>query len=98
MQAGGTSVPHPRPDRWQHPTTRRHDPDVSPCPEGGVHRWGPEAAMRFLRVDGHEMAYVEEGAGAPVLFVHGALADLRFWAPQMAAFARRYRAVAVSLR
>jgi pimeloyl-ACP methyl ester carboxylesterase len=48
--------------------------------------------MRFLRVDGHEMAYVEEGAGAPVLFVHGALADLRFWAPQMGAFARRHRA------
>ena len=54
--------------------------------------------MRFLRVGGHEMAYVEEGAGAPVLFVHGALADLRFWAPQMGAFARRHRAIAVSLR
>ena len=54
--------------------------------------------MRFLRVGGHEMAYVEEGAGAPVLFVHGALADLRFWAPQMGAFGRRHRAIAVSLR
>jgi esterase len=44
------------------------------------------------------MAYVEEGSGAPLLLVHGALADLRFWAPQMGAFARRHRAVAVSLR
>ena len=42
--------------------------------------------MRFLRVNGHEMAYVEEGAGAPLLLVHGALSDLRFWGPQMRAF------------
>jgi pimeloyl-ACP methyl ester carboxylesterase len=54
--------------------------------------------MRFLRVNGHEMAYVEEGSGAPLLLVHGALADLRFWAPQVRAFGRRYRAIAVSLR
>ncbi len=54
--------------------------------------------MRFLRGNGHEMAYVEEGAGAPLLLVHGALSDLRFWGPQMRAFGRRYHAVAVSLR
>ena len=54
--------------------------------------------MRFLRVNGREMACVEEGSGPPLLLVHGALADLRFWAPQMAAFGRRHRAVAVSLR
>jgi pimeloyl-ACP methyl ester carboxylesterase len=54
--------------------------------------------MRFLRVNGHEMAYVEEGAGAPLLLVHGALSDLRFWAPQMQAFGRCYRAIAVGLR
>ena len=49
--------------------------------------------MRFLRVNGHEVAYVEEGAGPPLLLVHGALSDLRFWAPQMRAFGRRYHAV-----
>src|SRR5215208_5085536 len=38
MQAGGL-WPRKRPDRWQHPTTRRGIPDVFPCPEGGVHRW-----------------------------------------------------------
>ena len=46
--------------------------------------------MQFLRVSGHDMAYVEEGTGAPLLLVHGALADLRFWAPQMGAFGRHY--------
>src|SRR4051794_34154527 len=30
--------PRKRPDRWQHPTTRYGDPEVFPCPEGGVHR------------------------------------------------------------
>ena len=54
--------------------------------------------MRFLRVNGHEMAYVEEGAGAPLLLIHGALSDLRFWGPQMRALGRCYHAVAVSLR
>src|SRR3954467_11873138 len=38
-QARGGSLPHQRPDRWQHPTTRHDSPEVSPCPEGGVHRW-----------------------------------------------------------
>ncbi len=33
--AGG--APHQRPDGWQHPTTRLHSPEVSPCPEEGVH-------------------------------------------------------------
>src|SRR5215217_6948457 len=37
MQAGGP-WPCERPDRWQHPTTRHGNPDVFPCPEGGVHR------------------------------------------------------------
>jgi pimeloyl-ACP methyl ester carboxylesterase len=54
--------------------------------------------MRFLRVNGYDMAFEERGAGAPLLLLHGALADLRYWAPQVEAFGRRYRTVAVSLR
>ena len=54
--------------------------------------------MPSLRVNGYEMAYVEQGAGEPVLLVHGSLNDHRFWAPQMYAFAARFRTVAVCLR
>jgi pimeloyl-ACP methyl ester carboxylesterase len=54
--------------------------------------------MQFLRVNGYEMAYVEEGAGAPLLLVHRALCDLRYWRPQMEAFRQHYRTIAVSLR
>lgn len=41
---------------------------------------------------------MEAGRGAPVLFVHGSLDDLRSWRHQMAAFAARYRAIAYSRR
>lgn len=54
--------------------------------------------MPTLDIGGYDMAYVEQGAGDPVVFVHGTLQDQRYWAPQMAAFGARYRAIAVSLR
>jgi pimeloyl-ACP methyl ester carboxylesterase len=55
-------------------------------------------SMQFLRINGYEMAYVEQGAGAPLLLVHGALCDCRYWGPQMEAFGQHYRTIAVSLR
>ena len=57
-----------------------------------------EAWMPTLRVNGYDMAYVEEGAGAPLLLVHGTLCDYRHWAWQMAPFGEHYRTIAVSLR
>lgn len=58
-------------------------------------------AARFGTVDiGHHIVlhYVEEGAGAPVVFVHGSLCDMGYWKDQVDAFARRYRAIAYSRR
>ena len=37
---------------------------------------------RQLSVNGVELSYIEQGTGAPVVFVHGAWMDLRFWEPQ----------------
>jgi pimeloyl-ACP methyl ester carboxylesterase len=54
--------------------------------------------MHVLQVNGTNMAYVEQGEGVPVLLIHGAMCDHRYWAPQMEAFARRHCAIAVSLR
>jgi len=54
--------------------------------------------MPQLWVNGVELAYSEQGAGTPVVFVHGAWMDLRYWEPQRQAVATQYRFVAYSLR
>lgn len=54
--------------------------------------------MGTLRVNGYDMAFVERGAGAPLLLVHGTLSDYRWWAGQMEPFGAHYRTIAVSLR
>ncbi|TDH59561.1 alpha/beta hydrolase [Dankookia rubra] len=54
--------------------------------------------MQLLHVNGYDMAYVEQGSGAPLVLLHGAMCDLRYWATQMEAFGRRYRTIAPSLR
>lgn len=53
---------------------------------------------RQLNANGVELSYVEQGAGTPVIFVHGAVGDLRYWEPQREAFAARHRFVACTLR
>ena len=53
---------------------------------------------RQLKANGTDLTYVEEGKGAPIVFVHGAVADLRFWEPQRTAFAKKHRFVALTLR
>ena len=55
-------------------------------------------APQLVRANGTELSYVSQGSGAPVVFVHGAVADLRFWEPQRAAFAKQYRFISYSQR
>lgn len=40
--------------------------------------------------------YVDQGAGTPVVFVHGSLSDGGYWADQIGPFAEHYRAIAYS--
>jgi len=53
---------------------------------------------RSIRVEGADLAYVERGNGAPIVFVHGSVNDYRSWRGQLATFGERYRAVAYSRR
>ena len=55
-------------------------------------------ATRQMSVNGVELSYVDEGKGAPVVFVHGAVSDLRDWEPQRQATAARRRYIAYTYR
>lgn len=54
--------------------------------------------LKRTAVDGYELAYVEQGQGEPVIFVHGGLQDYRMWSEQLPKFALHYRAIAYSRR
>lgn len=56
-------------------------------------------AVQYMDVNGARLPYVEEGRGAPVVFVHGAVSDYRTWNPHRSALAKHdYRAVSYSQR
>ena len=54
--------------------------------------------FKRAQVCGVELAYVEEGTGQAVVFVHGGFNDLTIWEQQVPAVAQRYRAIAYSRR
>jgi len=54
--------------------------------------------VRQLRVNDVDLSYIEQGTGAPVVFVHGAISDLRFWEPQRPEVAKRHRFIAYTYR
>jgi esterase len=60
--------------------------------------WSLPPDAKALRANGYDMAYVEKGAGVPIVLVHGNLTDYRYWRTQMEPFAASHRVVAVSLR
>ncbi len=54
--------------------------------------------LQRVRINGTELAYLEQGTGEPVIFVHGAIIDLTMWQEQVPAFGKQYRAIAYSRR
>jgi pimeloyl-ACP methyl ester carboxylesterase len=54
--------------------------------------------VKQMWVNGVYLAYVEEGRGETVVFVHGAYGDWRTWERVRPTIAERYRFVALSLR
>src|SRR5436190_5640181 len=57
-----------------------------------------ETSLQKIEANGVQLNYLDQGKGAPVIFVHGALDDYRVWQPQMEAFSQRHRTVAYSRR
>jgi pimeloyl-ACP methyl ester carboxylesterase len=54
--------------------------------------------MPELRVNSVDLSYIDDGVGTPVVFVHGAWMDLRYWEPQRERVAAHHRFVAYTLR
>jgi len=61
----------------------------------------PASGLQAVLANGYRFAYVESGAGRPVILVHGALGDYRFWdalrragsdSIRFIAYSRRYHA------
>lgn len=53
---------------------------------------------KAIAVNGTELHYQEQGQGDPVIFVHGAVTDMRTWGLQMEPFAQHYHTIVYSLR
>src|SRR4030095_15100442 len=54
--------------------------------------------MPQLRMSGIDLSYIEQGTGPPVVFVHGAWMDLRYWERQRQTIAMQYRFIAYTQR
>jgi 3-oxoadipate enol-lactonase len=52
----------------------------------------------FIEVEGGRLYYEVEGAGHPLLMIHGGLGSLRMWDGQVPAFAERYRVIRYDTR
>ena len=59
----------------------------APLGKPAVHRLGDDDALAYLRL----------GDGAPLVLVHGALCDYRYWAPQLRGLCERFDVAALSL-
>ncbi len=60
--------------------------------------WSLPSGIKTVDVAGYPLAYLETGAGPPLVLVHGSLGDFRVWAGQIPDFAKRHRVFAISLR
>ena len=58
----------------------------------------PLPEVQHARVNGVDLAYLDQGHGVPVVFVHGTPGDHRAWEGQREAVAERYRFIAPTLR
>jgi len=54
--------------------------------------------VQTAKVGGASLAFRAQGAGDPVVFVHGGISDLRIWDAQLPEIGRSYRAISYSRR
>ena len=67
-------------------------------PATAAPNWPVPPGVKTVEVNGYPIAYAEAGAGVPVILLHGAFVDHRYFASQTAEFSKTHRVIAVSLR
>ncbi len=58
----------------------------------------PDTAIRSILANGYRFGYVEAGRGMPLVLVHGALTDYRFWIGPLGTLSEDARVIAYSRR
>jgi pimeloyl-ACP methyl ester carboxylesterase len=68
----------------------------------GVAQVAPHAPDRetpkYVKATGTKLAYIDAGHGEPIVFVHGAFSDYRYWAEQLETGAGDFHVIAYSRR
>jgi pimeloyl-ACP methyl ester carboxylesterase len=54
--------------------------------------------MKHLGVNGYDMAYLDLGAGPPLVCIHGSVGDFRSWGPVLGPLSAKRRVITPSLR
>ena len=60
--------------------------------------WAMPDWLKWAPVNGYPMSYREEGAGTPIVLVHGSISDSRAFVEQIGSLSKTYRVIAVHLR
>lgn len=71
---------------------------LAACQTAPPHTWSAPPGVKAARVNGYDIAYVEQGRGTQIIMIHGSLLDYRSFQLQMAPLGEHYRAIALSLR
>jgi len=56
------------------------------------------AEAKHTKSDGLSIAYLDEGSGPPIVFLHGVGATKKMWAPQIEMLSERFRCIALDYR
>src|SRR5215471_18832337 len=69
---------------------------IHPDSVNSAQRFHPrnERRMQSLHVNGFDMAYLDVGAGPPLVCVHGSLCDFRIWGSVIGPLSERHRVIA----
>lgn len=89
--------PPPQPEPIIKPLKKRSGVEAAPTSRRARKAFEAEE-LSEANVNGTKLAFMEQGKGVPVVFVHGAMGDYRTWQMQIAPVAKSYHVISYSRR